>query len=131
MVEWVQDQMTLLKLEAEFQKVESSQPEGTVLTQSIDANEEVAQGTTVTFTYSDGTKLIAYPITFDVPYSPEEVLVQMFLDGEEVFNSTVPGDYATTTGPLLHTLYAPAGEHRLQIYAADQLWRDEILTFSE
>ena len=131
MVEWVQDQMTLLKLEAEFQKVESSQPEGTVLTQSIDANEEVAQGTTVTFTYSDGTKLIAYPITFDVPYSPEEVLVQMFLDGEEVFNSTVPGDYATTTGPLLHTLYAPVGEHRLQIYAADQLWRDEILTFSE
>ena len=132
-VEWVQQQMLALNLEAEFEKVESSQPEGTVLTQSEPTNTEVLQGSIVHFTYSDGLKLIAYPISFDVPFSPEDVLVQIFLDETEELNTTVSGEDVLLNGPLHieHTLYAAAGEHRLRIYAAEQLWRDEVLTFSE
>ena len=132
-VEWVQQQMLALNLEAEFEKVESSQPEGTVLTQSEPTNTEVLQGSIVHFTYSDGLKLIAYPISFDVPFSPEDVVVQIFLDETEELNTTVSGEDALLNGPLHieHTLYAAAGEHRLRIYAAEQLWRDEVLTFSE
>ena len=130
-VEWVQQQMLLLNLVAEFEKVESSQPEGTVLTQSEPTGTDVLQGSIVHFTYSDGLKLIDYPISFDVPFSPEEVLVQIFLDESEELNSSFPGDYAAIYGPIQFTLHATAGEHRLRIYAAEQLWRDEVLTFSE
>jgi len=126
-VEWVQTKMLELNLVAEFNKVESSEPEGTVLEQSVETNEQVEQGSTVTFTYSDGEKLIAVPITFDVPYSYEDVMVLMYLDDEIVFEQAIPG----TTGVLAQTLYAKAGSHRLRIYAADLLWRDEVILFSE
>lgn len=130
-VEWVQEQMTLLNLVPEFEKVESSKPEGTVLTQSEPSGTDVLQGSVVHFTYSDGLKLIQYPISFDVPYSPDQVLVQIFLDEETVFDSYVAGDYSVVNGPLQMNLSAAAGDHRLRIYAADQLWRDEVITFSE
>ena len=105
-VESVQDKMNSLNLLAEFTKVESSEPEGTVLSQSIETGEEVPEGTTVTFTYSEGPKLISYPITFDVPYSEDPVLVQIFLDREIVFDQEVPGNYGT----LSLTLQAEAGD---------------------
>ena len=124
-VEWAQDQMNSLNLVAEFTKVESSEPEGTVLSQSIDTGEEVPEGTTVTFTYSDGEKLLEYPITFDVPYSEEPVLLQLFLDGQIIADQEVPGDYGTFS----HTLRAKAGSHRLQIYAANKLFWDEEILF--
>ncbi len=124
-VEWAQDQMNSLNLVAEFTKVESSEPEGTVLTQSIDTGESVPEGTTVTFTYSDGEKLLEYPITFDVPYSEEPVLLQLFLDGQVIADQEVPGDYGTFS----HTLRAKAGSHRLQIYAANKLFWDEEILF--
>ena len=130
-VEWVQEQMNLLNLVAEFTKVESSNPEGTVLTQSIAANEEVPQGTTVTFTYSDGLKLVPYLVTFDVPYSEGDVFVQIFLDDVPQLETWIPGDYSLTTGLLQQRLDAPAGDHTLKIYADDQLYRDEVITFSE
>ena len=66
-----------------------------------------------------------------MPYSPDQVLVQIFLDDTPVFDSYVSGDYSVTVGPLQMHLDATAGDHRLRIYAADQLWRDEVLTFSE
>ena len=124
-VEWAQDQMNSLNLVAEFTKVESSEPEGTVLSQSIDTGEEVPEGTPVPFTYSDGEKLLDYPITFDVPYSEEPVLLQLFLDGQVIADQEVPGDYGTFS----HTLRAKAGSHRLQIYAANKLFWDEEILF--
>ena len=124
-VESVQDKMNTLNLVAEFTKVESSEPEGTVLSQSIETGEEVPEGTTVTFTYSEGPKLISYPITFDVPYSEDPVLVQIFLDREIVFDQEVPGNYGT----LSLTLQAEAGDHKLEIYAANKLFWDEEIQF--
>ena len=124
-VESVQDKMSSLNLLAEFTKVESSEPEGTVLSQSIETGEEVPEGTTVTFTYSEGPKLISYPITFDVPYSEDPVLVQIFLDREIVFDQEVPGNYGT----LSLTLQAEAGDHKLEIYAANKLFWDEEIQF--
>ena len=124
-VESVQDKMNSLNLLAEFTKVESSEPEGTVLSQSIETGEEVPEGTTVTFTYSEGPKLISYPITFDVPYSEDPVLVQIFLDREIVFDQEVPGNYGT----LSLTLQAEAGDHKLEIYAANKLFWDEEIQF--
>ena len=92
-VEWVQSKMDELKLKAEFTKVESTEEEGTVLTQSVDSNTEVEQGSTVTFTYSEGIKMITVPVTIDIPYSFESVPVQVFLDDQPIFEQMdVPGD---------------------------------------
>lgn len=126
-VETVQMLMEGLKLKAEFTSVESSEPEGTVLTQSVETGTDVPEGTTVTFTYSDGEKLLAYLVTFEVPASDADVLVQMFLDDEVVFESGVPG----TIGTIQQMMHAPAGDHRLRIYAGDVLYRDEVITFRE
>ena len=118
--------MTLLNLVAEFQKVESAKEEGTVLSQTAAAGEKVLQGSTVTFTYSDGEKLLPLPVVFTTPYSEEDVRVQIFLDNENVFDQTLPGEYA-----LEETIYAKAGSYRLRIYVDDQGWRDETVTFSD
>jgi len=126
-VEAVQMKMDALNLVAEFVEVESAEPEGQVLTQSVDVNESVPEGTTVTFTYSGGQKMVYYPITFEVPYSEEPVLVQIFLDDALFFDQEVPGDQ----GSIMVTLEGTAGTHRLRIYAADQLWWDEEIQFSE
>ena len=127
-VEWVQAKMEELNLEAEFTKVESSEPEGTVLSQSVDTNTSLPQGSTVSFTYSDGEKLITVPITIDMPYSLTSVPVMVFLDDEPVFEDLeVPGDH----GPFTLNLEAKAGSHRLRVYISDVLCRDEEIQFSE
>ena len=132
-VEWVQMKMAELNLVPEFQKVEGSAAEGTVLSQSINASEEVLQGSTVTFTYSDGEKLLPLTVLFTTPViesdegeEKTEMRVQIFLDNENVFDSMLPGEY-----PLEQTIYAKAGSYRLRIYANDQIWRDETVTFSD
>lgn len=127
-VEWVQSKMDELKLKAEFTKVESAEAEGTVLTQSVESNTEVEQGSTVTFTYSDGEKMFMVPVTIDVPFSFESVPVQVFLDGQPVFDEPeVPGDQ----GPFSLSLEAKAGSHRLQVYIDEVLSRDEVIQFGE
>jgi len=125
-VESVKSKMDTLNLIAEFQKVEGSAEEGTVLSQSVDTGTEVLQGSTVTFTYSDGEKLIAMPVVFVTPPSEEDVRVQIFLDNDNVLDAVFPGEYT-----LEENIYAKAGSYRLRIYADDQMWRDEVVTFSE
>ena len=126
-MEEVQRMMDELNLKAEFVKEESSQPEGQVIRQSVEPNTEVEEGTTITFTYSDGEKLIGKTIGFNVPFSPEAVHVEIYLDDALILESDLPGDF----GRLEHTAYAKAGDHRLRIYANDQQWTDETVTFSE
>ena len=129
-IEWVQASMAQLNLIPEFEKVESSKPEGTILSQSEPAGTDVLQGSTVTFTYSDGEKLLPLPVIFTTPVIEDEgeteMRVQIFLDNENVFDSMLPGEY-----PLEQTIYAKAGSYRLRIYANDQIWRDETVTFSD
>ena len=62
-----------------------------------------------------------------MPASDADVLVQMFLDDEVVFESGVPG----TIGTIQQIMHATAGDHRLRIYAGDVLYRDEVITFRE
>ncbi len=127
-VEWVQSKMDELKLKAEFTKVESTEEEGTVLTQSVDSNTEVEQGSTVTFTYSEGIKMITVPVTIDIPYSFESVPVQVFLDDQPIFEQMdVPGDQ----GSFSLLLEGAAGSHRLRVYISDVLCRDEVIEFRE
>ena len=126
-MEEVQRLMDGLNLKAEFVKEESSAPEGQVIRQSVEPNTEVEEGTTITFTYSDGEKLIGKTIGFNVPFSPEQVHVEIYLDDSIVFESDLPGDF----GRLEETIYAKAGDHRLRIFADDQQWTDETVTFSE
>ena len=127
-VEWVQSKMDELKLKAEFTKVESTEEEGTVLTQSVDSNTEVEQGSTVTFTYSEGIKMITVPVTIDIPYSFESVPVQVFLDDQPIFEQMdVPGDQ----GAFSLLLEGAAGSHRLRVYISDVLCRDEVIEFRE
>ena len=124
---FAQEQMDKLNLVAEFKQVEGSAKAGTILSQSLDVGESVPEGTTVTFTYSDGEKLLEQSIVFDVPYSPEEVHVQINLEDDVIYNETLPGDF----GRLEQTIQRKAGDYRLRIYAGNQLWRDEVITFSE
>ncbi len=127
-VEWVQSKMDELKLKAEFTKVESTEEEGTVLTQSVDSNTEVEQGSTVTFTYSEGIKMITVPVTIDIPYSFESVPVQVFLDDQPIFEQMdVPGDQ----GSFSLLLEGAVGSHRLRVYISDVLCRDEVIEFRE
>ena len=123
----VQKAMNTLKLVAEFTKVEGSAPEGQILSQSVDVGESVPEGTVVNFTYSDGQKLLSKMVTFNVPFSPETVHVEIYLEGELKYSEDLPGDY----GMLEETLYAKAGEYGMKIYADSQLWVDEVVTFSE
>jgi len=126
-MEWVQNQMTQLNLTAEFQEVEGSAPAGQVLTQSVEVGESVEEGSTIVFTYSDGQALVIKTISFNVPYSPEEVHVEIYLDDTAIFDDLVPGDY----GLLERAAERPAGDYQLRVYADGQLWRDEVFTFSE
>ena len=125
-VEEVQRDMEAMNLVAEFQKVEGSAPEGTVLSQSIPSAEEVLQGSTVTFTYSDGEKEIGLPVIFTVPASPEDVRVQVYLDTINVYDAMHAGGETLET-----TVYAKAGSYQLQIFADGQQWRNETVTFSD
>jgi len=130
-VEQTQTQMDGLGLVAEFEKVEGSQPEGTILSQSIDAGASVAEGTTVTFTYSDGLKELKSLISFEVPYNEEDVLVEMYLDDTLIFESDLPGDYSSVNGPLEVPVFAVAGDYRLQIFVGGAICVDKVITFSE
>ncbi|MDE6880315.1 MAG: Stk1 family PASTA domain-containing Ser/Thr kinase [Oscillospiraceae bacterium] len=123
----VQRMMDELKLVAEFTEVEDSKPAGMVLSQSVDMGTSVPEGTTVYFTYSNGEKELSKTVTFSVPYSPEEVHVEIYLGTALVFEKNLPGDY----GQLEETLTAKAGDYQLRIYADDQKWVDEVITFSE
>lgn len=127
-METVQRQMEGLNLLAEFQAVESALPEGQVLSQSVEADTEVPQGSTVVFTYSDGEKLLPLPVTFVVPISPEDVRVQIFVDDMLVHDSTEPGMEGRTIDEVYQV---KAGTYRLRIYANDQPWRDEMVTVSD
>jgi len=126
-MEEVQKAMNDLKLYADFVKVEGSAPKGQILSQSVDVNESVPEGTTVSFTYSDGEKKLPKTVTFNIPFSPEPVSIKILLDGSVVYEDDLPGDY----GLLEETIYAKAGEYQLEIYANEQKWVDEVVTFSE
>ena len=119
--------MDELKLLAVFEPVEGTQPVGEVLSQSVAVGESVPEGTTVTFTYSDGEKLIEKVISFTVPESSGEVFVEMFLDTTQVFASDLPG----TQGLLEVPVYQKAGSYELRIYVDDVLEHYEVMTFGE
>ena len=123
----VQQMMNQAGLVASFTPVEGSAPEGQVLTQSVDTGEEVAEGSTVTFTYSNGEKELTQTITYDIPYSPTEVSVAVYLDSTELLKTNLPGDFGT----LELTLSAKAGEYRLRIYVNDVLQEERSVVFSE
>ena len=123
----VQQMMNQAGLVASFTPVESAAPEGQVLTQSVKTGEEVAEGSTVTFTYSNGEKELTQVITYEIPYSPMEVNVAVYLDSTEVLKTNLPGDFGT----LELTLSAKAGEYRLRIYVNDVLQEERTVVFSE
>lgn len=126
-IEEVQQMMNQAGLVASFQPVEGSAPEGQVLTQSVKTGQEVEEGSTITFTYSNGEKELSQVITYDIPYSPTEVSVAVYLDSTEVLKTNLPGDFGT----LELTLSAKAGEYRLRIYVNDVLQEERTVVFSE
>ena len=126
-MEEVRRLMEELHLKAEFVKEESAKPAGQVIRQSVEPNTEVEEGTTITFTYSDGEKLISKTVGFNVPFSPEDVHVEILLDEVVAYEKDLPGDY----GRLEAVIQAKPGEHRMRILADGQQWSDETVTFSE
>lgn len=124
-IETVQQMMNQAGLKASFTPVEDSAPVGQVLTQSVDTGEEVPEGTTVEFTYSDGEKELEQIISFEIPYSRREVNVTMYLDSTIIFESDLPGDFGT----LEVKTFAKAGEYRLRVYVDDFLMEERTVVF--
>lgn len=125
-MEWVQMQMDKLNLVPVFNAVEDSAAVGTVLTQSIDTGTEVAEGTTVTFNFSDGEKLLEQVITFMLQtYDSSVANVVVYLDNTVVFESELAGDYGQVSVPV----YAKAGTYQLRIYVNDLIWEERTVTF--
>ena len=126
-IENVQQMMNQLGLVASFTPVEGAAPEGQVLTQSVETGEQVPEGTTVEFTYSDGEKELEQTISFDIPRSRGTVNVAMYLDSTIIFESDLPGDFGT----LEVKAFAKAGEYRLRVYVDDILMEERTVVFSE
>jgi len=126
-MEKVQQMMTELNMIAQFTPVEGSQPEGTVLTQSIPTGDDVAEGTTITFTYSNGAKEIQKDIQLTIPFHEEVVQVEVFLDDVMVFGSDLNGNY----GVLELSLFKPVGSYTLRFYVNDELVEERVIDFSE
>lgn len=124
-MEWVQNQMTAMNLIPVFQPVESTEPVGTILSQSVETNTEIAEGSIVTFTYSEGERLIEQQIAFDMPFFEHDVKVIMYLDNTVVFESDLPGDYGT----IQVAMFATEGVHTLMIYIDDVMWEQREITF--
>ncbi len=124
-MEWVQLQMDAMNLVPVFKGVEDSAPVGTVLSQSVDTNTEIAEGSTVTFTYSEGVKLLEKEVSINLPVYQYDVMVIIYLGDTVVFESDLPGDYGT----IEITLFAPAGTHSLRIFIDDMLWQQREITF--
>lgn len=125
-MEWVQLQMKSMNLVPVFQGVEDAAPVGTVLSQSVDPNTEIAEGSTVTFTYSEGLKMVEKKITYHLPTFEYDVKVIIYLDDTVVFESDLPGDY----GAIDVTLFATVGKHTVRIYVDDILRQEGEITFS-
>ena len=126
-MERVQLMMDQAGLVAVFEPEESAKPEGEVLSQSVKASELVPEGSTVTFTYSNGEKLIEKLVQYDIRESEEDVYVEVFLDDTLILSSSLAGDYGT----LDIYLAQKAGTYTLRIYVDYSLVRQEELTFSE
>ena len=126
-IETVQQMMNKAGLVASFKPVEDAAPVGQVLTQSVDTGEQVPEGTTVEFTYSNGEKELEQIISFEIPYSRREVNVTMYLDSTIIFESDLPGDFGT----LEVKTFAKAGEYRLRVYVDDFLMEERTVVFGE
>ena len=124
-MEWVKLKMEAMNLVPVFQGVESSEPVGTVLSQSVDTNTEIAEGSTVIFTYSEGVRMIEKTIMLNIPTYEYDIEVVIYLGDTIVFESDLPGDYGT----IALSMYAPAGTHSLRIFIDDMLWQQREITF--
>ena len=112
---------------AEFTAVDGSQPEGTVLSQSVPTGEEVPEGTVVSFTYSNGAKEIQLDIQLMIPHQEGVVQVEVYLDDMMMFGSDLNGDY----GMLELSLFKPTGSYSLRFYVNDELVEERVIEFSE
>ena len=121
-MEEVRRLMEELHLKAEFVKEESAKPAGQVIRQSVEPNTEVEEGTT-----STKPSRLFKTVGFNVPFSPEDVHVEILLDEVVAYEKDLPGDY----GRLEAVIQAKPGEHRMRILADGQQWSDETVTFSE
>ena len=126
-MEKVQQMMTELNMVAEFTAVDGSQPEGTVLSQSVPTGEEVPEGTVVSFTYSNGAKEIQRDIQLMIPHQEGVVQVEVYLDDMMMFGSDLNGDY----GMLELSLFKPTGSYSLRFYVNDELVEERVIEFSE
>lgn len=126
-MEWVQLKMDSMNLIPVFEAVEDSAPVGTVLTQSVDTGTEVAEGTTITFTYSDGEKLLEQTVSVNLPQRESEMNVAVYLDDTVVFESELPGNYGTLRIPV----FAVAGTHTVTVYLDEMLWEQGEIVFGE
>ncbi len=111
-MDWVKMQMESMNLIPVFTPVPSTEPVGTILTQSVETSSEIAEGSTVEFTYSDGVQMYQNNIRYILSGVDFEVMVTVYLDDTVVFESALPGDYGFLEIPVS----APEGTYTYRIY---------------
>ena len=131
-IEGVLNQLSSMGLEkGEVEEVESDEPAGTVVEQSLEANTEVPKGTKIDFKVSKGpaqepsggSTLGTDIVTFDLPGNKASGWLVVIQDGTKIFENTV--EYS----PSGYQLPVHAnGETRIQAYFDEELIYDKIIT---
>lgn len=124
-MDWVKMQMESMNLVPVFTAVPSTEPVGTVLSQSVETSTEIAEGSTVEFTYSDGIQMYQNTIRYILTGVDFDVMVTIYLDNTVVFESELPGDYGFLEVPVS----APEGTCVYRIYVDYVLMDQGEITF--
>lgn len=109
-----------------FSYAESTQPEGTVIEQTLEPFAEAMTGTEISFVISSGPPATSMTKRYPLPFwQNEEVHVRIEFDGEEVYNERV----STMLGYVEQTFTGKGRGHRVKVYYNDVLSYDEEINF--
>lgn len=127
-IEDVKTQLETLNLICgEVKEVESDKPAGEVLTQTIAPTEEVKEGSTISFTVSDGSAAPAVKTktrTYPLPQDRETVHVIIEFNGETVYDKIV-----NTADRTVSYTYSGTGYGTVNVYFDSALGLTEELQF--
>lgn len=109
-----------------FDSAESTEPEGTVIEQSIAPYETAMSGTEIRFVLSAGPPAMTITKRYPLPFwQNDDVQVRIEFDGEEVYNELV----STMMGYVEQSFTGKGTGHRVKVYYNDALTYDEEIDF--
>jgi len=105
--------------------VESDKPKGTVVSQSIESNTEVDEGTVVNIEVSDGSKALKTSrIIIELPQDRNTVAVEVFQEGKQVYSAIHSRDEK-----YIELELSGLGTQTIEVYFDRELQRVYNITF--